>query len=859
MGIVGLNKWISANFPGVMQSLQGSSKSGGSARAQARGGCVGAARDPYDHVLFDLNGIVHRACRKCPSEKKVMEDIVSELDSLLLLFPATTSVLIALDGVGPTAKLMEQRKRRIDKVLKDVRDAQALIPGSAENLRRLELCRMQAERGKAVPPSKKHKMKSTDSLQVTPGTMFMLRLRRVLEWYSVSRACGVAGVFASHVPIILVSAADVSGEGELKLLQHVHAVLRTPRLHDARLPSFLLVGPDADLLLLALASGTPRCDVLTMDAKGCHKLFTVQALCDVFLRQLSNPPPHDSSARLGGFHQLDFLVVSFLMGNDYIPKLRGAKLQHLWGTLARLLHGGEFRGQHLLLPSEGRVEINMRLLVALTGSSCVRVASASARVEAEEEADDSDDGESSEEKEQDGDDNGEGSCHHGPASSRGVDVESYLRTLAWCAYMYLSGSCPDYSVTYASRTAPTAAQLAAFATKKQQESGSAYRPSYEAPLLGGIVTSAPLSPDAFCLCLLPAAAAAYLPRPLQAIMLDPLHPLADIFRANQIWPHDLVRRVSETVSRLSLSAYTAEERACISPGLVTVVIPAKQGLPAVPLPLWLRGCRHSPLSASPPSPFGSGADIKAIGKVSVGQMQPDESGSSLARWLWCDDGVDACALRADQAAGPTADLNCGSPAFKQHAPAKRPATTRSSVIEPSAAFDFSPLSTALPHLSPQSRAASATPGVQSLHRPQPHASADVSFSSLLSGSAGARAGYGDENAGIDGREHATWRTAGSPRPTMSEEGVACAGGDVPCQALTTSFAHAAYAFLLNRPVPATSAATAVRLSAMGSALAHRIQAEKIKLQRCLQGYPLMFRVLDAEKPGFVCAYALVND
>ena len=82
---------------------------------------------------------------------------------------------------------------------------------------------------------------------------------------------------------------------------------------------------------------------------------------------------------------------------------------------------------------------------------------------------------------------------------------------------------------------------------------------------------------------------------------------------------------------------------------------------------------------------------------------------------------------------------------------------------------------------------------------------------------------------------------------------------MPHQALTSSFAHAAHAFLLNRPVPATSAATAVRLSAIGGALVHCMQGEKIKLLRYLQGYPSMFRVLDAEKPGFTCAYALVND
>ena len=65
MGIKGLNTWIHASFPGVMRPVDG------------RGAT-------YDHVLFDLNGIVHQACRRCPKEKEVLRTIIRELDELLL-------------------------------------------------------------------------------------------------------------------------------------------------------------------------------------------------------------------------------------------------------------------------------------------------------------------------------------------------------------------------------------------------------------------------------------------------------------------------------------------------------------------------------------------------------------------------------------------------------------------------------------------------------------------------------------------------------------------------------------------------------------------------------------------------------
>lgn len=353
MGIKGLNSWISANFKGVMVP------------ADSVGGVS------YDHVLFDFNGIVHQACRRRGSEKEVIKTVISELDALLRVFgSAAKTVLIALDGPGPTAKLMEQRKRRIDKVLKAGRDAEALIPGSKENLRRIELARLE---GRPPPAPKTSKKRSFDSLQVTPGTLFMLRLRRALEWYSASRSLGVAGVFSGRPrPTILVSAADVYGEGELKLLQHVHAVRRDAALSGAS-PSFLLVGPDADLLLLGLAAGTPRTDVLTTDANGRHQLFRVAVLCSAFVRQLTQPQSgarrgavpagSDGSAGIaftagaaagystiagansaagsvprvceGGLLQLDFLVVAFLQGNDYLVHMHPHAHAHASAATAR--------------------------------------------------------------------------------------------------------------------------------------------------------------------------------------------------------------------------------------------------------------------------------------------------------------------------------------------------------------------------------------------------------------------------------------------------------------------------------------------------------------------------------------------
>ena len=110
---------------------------------------------------------------------------------------------------------------------------------------------------------------------VTPGTLFMLRMRRALHWYAASRLCGVGGVFRPKgpAPVVLVSASDVAGEGEIKLLGHLHARTSGVGSTAADGETTLLVGPDADLLLLGLAAGRRRCDVLTTDAEGGRQLL----------------------------------------------------------------------------------------------------------------------------------------------------------------------------------------------------------------------------------------------------------------------------------------------------------------------------------------------------------------------------------------------------------------------------------------------------------------------------------------------------------------------------------------------------------------------------------------------------------
>jgi hypothetical protein len=72
------------------------------------------------------------------------------------------------------------------------------------------------------------------------------------------------------------------------------------------------------------------------------------------------------------------------------------------------------------------------------------------------------------------------------------------------------------------------------------------------------------------------------------------------------------------------------------------------------------------------------------------------------------------------------------------------------------------------------------------------------------------------------------------------------------QAPAQSFVEAAHAYLLTRN--ATSAASAVRLTALGAALLDHVRTKYAKFQKCLQAHPSMFCLLDVDRPGFTSVY-----
>ena len=193
-GIAGFQRWFVAEFPeAVINVYDGDG-------------------DTFDHVAFDMNGLVHSACLKAKTIEHAVLRVFRELDATLRVLQPRKSVVLAFDGPGPLAKLLTQRKRR----LKASRQSKYKLSG----------------------------------LNITPGTEFMYTLRRACEYFAASR---VAGSYRFRDVAFYISGSDVAGEGEVKIIEWLHT-LRTKESGD----SIIIVGGDADLVLQGLATYSVR-------------------------------------------------------------------------------------------------------------------------------------------------------------------------------------------------------------------------------------------------------------------------------------------------------------------------------------------------------------------------------------------------------------------------------------------------------------------------------------------------------------------------------------------------------------------------------------------------------------------------
>lgn len=258
---------------------------------------VSGSLPPVDHFYIDMNALIHDCAHpgdqswSPPSEESICREVCRRVEELFYLVKPLKVLMLAVDGVPPVSKMQEKRDRRFKSAKKRGASSTA----------------------------------SFDSNCISPGTAFMEALCEALNCFIRGRVSGNSQFrkrSAWGSIEVIVSGADVPGEGEHKIMENI----RNQKAMGA-LPSDIrhcIYGSDADLIMLALVTHQPNFLVLRerrWDPSLDYDLLSVRKL----RRQLQL----EFSSALGEFFDLercidDFVFMCFLVGNDFcrsIPTL----------------------------------------------------------------------------------------------------------------------------------------------------------------------------------------------------------------------------------------------------------------------------------------------------------------------------------------------------------------------------------------------------------------------------------------------------------------------------------------------------------------------------------------------------------
>ncbi|XP_068604868.1 5'-3' exoribonuclease 1 [Brachionichthys hirsutus] len=277
----------------------------------------------FDNLYLDMNGIIHQCSHPNDedvhfriSEEKIFADIFHYLEVLFRIIKPRKVFFMAVDGVAPRAKMNQQRGRRF----RAAKEAE-------ENIRKA------LDKGEVLPTEARF-----DSNCITPGTDFMVRLQEQLKYF-VNNKLSTDKLW-QNVSVYL-SGHETPGEGEHKIMEFIRSENRRPG-HDPN-TRHCLYGLDADLIMLGLTSHEPNFSLLREEVrfggKKSQKRITAPEETTFHLLHLSLMREYidyefsvlrDS---IGSDYDLeriidDWILMGFLVGNDFIPHLPNLHINH---------------------------------------------------------------------------------------------------------------------------------------------------------------------------------------------------------------------------------------------------------------------------------------------------------------------------------------------------------------------------------------------------------------------------------------------------------------------------------------------------------------------------------------------------
>ncbi|KAM8839421.1 5'-3' exoribonuclease 1 isoform 4-T4 [Synchiropus picturatus] len=277
----------------------------------------------FDNLYLDMNGIIHQCSHPNDedvhfriSEEKIFADIFHYLEVLFRIIKPRKVFFMAVDGVAPRAKMNQQRGRRF----RSAKEAEEKIKKALD-------------KGEVLPTEARF-----DSNCITPGTEFMVKLQEQLKYFVHNKVS--TDKLWQNVRVYL-SGHETPGEGEHKIMEFIRSENAKPG-HNPN-TRHCLYGLDADLIMLGLTSHEPNFSLLREEVrfggKKSQKRITAPEETTFHLLHLSlmrEYIDYEFSAlknQIGSDYDLeriidDWILMGFLVGNDFIPHLPNLHISH---------------------------------------------------------------------------------------------------------------------------------------------------------------------------------------------------------------------------------------------------------------------------------------------------------------------------------------------------------------------------------------------------------------------------------------------------------------------------------------------------------------------------------------------------
>ncbi|XP_029470943.1 5'-3' exoribonuclease 1 isoform X2 [Rhinatrema bivittatum] len=270
-----------------------------------------------------MNGIIHQCSHPNDddvhfriSDDKIFADIFHYLEVLFRIIKPRKVFFMAVDGVAPRAKMNQQRGRRF----RSAKEAEDKINKALE-------------KGEVLPTEARF-----DSNCITPGTEFMARLHEHLKYFvslKISTDKSWQGV------TIYLSGHETPGEGEHKIMEFIRSEKTKPD-HDPNM-RHCLYGLDADLIMLGLTSHESHFSLLREEVRfggrksqkrvSAPEETTFHLLHLSLMREYVDYEFSSLKDKISFKYDIesiidDWILMGFLVGNDFIPHLPHLHINH---------------------------------------------------------------------------------------------------------------------------------------------------------------------------------------------------------------------------------------------------------------------------------------------------------------------------------------------------------------------------------------------------------------------------------------------------------------------------------------------------------------------------------------------------